>query len=115
MGFDVGLEPIEVFLDLVVVDADQGTGLLDDALGLPVELHEFQELVHTAANFGLGRPLPSAFDTQPEGDVLEHSEVAEQRVVLEHKARLPFARGGAGSVFLIQTHAPALGNIPTPQ
>ena len=57
-------------------------------LGLPIELHEFQELVHAAANFGLGRPLPSAFDTQPEGDILEHGEVAEQRVVLEHEADL---------------------------
>src|SRR4051812_25795782 len=37
-ALDELLEPLGVGLDLVVVDADGGTGLLHQALGLPVDL-----------------------------------------------------------------------------
>jgi hypothetical protein len=58
----------------------------------------------------LGRSL-AGLDAQAEGDVLEHRHVAEQRVVLEHKAHVALAHMHVGGVFAAEMDAAHVGRL----
>ena len=73
----------------------------------PLEPHEPEEFVHAGRHLRL-RHLPHA---KPEGHVLEHVHVAEERVVLEHEAHL--ARPGMpfGDVLAVLLDQPLVGKL----
>ena len=50
-----------------------------------VELHQLQQLVHAFADVGLRGPRRSRLHPQAKGDVFEHAQMAEQRVMLKHE------------------------------
>jgi hypothetical protein len=58
------------------------------AVGHPVELDEFEELVHALRDLGVARPNTARLHAEAERDVFEHRHVAEERVMLEDKADL---------------------------
>ena len=74
------------------------------AVGEAVELHELQQLVHARADLGFGRPLAPRLHAQPEGDVLEHRHVAEQRVMLEDETDLALAHADGARVLAVEQH-----------
>ncbi len=80
-------------------------------VGQPVELHQFQQAMHAAADLGLVRALAPRLHAQAEGHVLEHRHVAEQRVVLEHEADLAFAYMGVGGVLAFEDDAPGVRRL----
>ena len=81
------------------------------AVGQPVELHQLEQLEHLAPDLLGGRPLRAPLHPQPEGDVLEHGHVPEQRVVLEHEADLPLAHVAVGGILAVEQHGAAVGHL----
>jgi hypothetical protein len=76
-----------------------------------LELDEPEELVDARVDLGLG-PLA---DAQREGDVLEHVEVAEQGVVLEHQADVALARRAVEQVLAVVQHASGIRTLEAGQ
>ena len=72
------------------------------ALRQRVELHQRQQPLHRGADVLLGRPVAPRPDAQAEGDVLEHGQVPEQRVVLEDEADAPLADALVGGVVAVE-------------
>jgi hypothetical protein len=65
--------------------------------------------VQRTAHALIPRRAGHAAHLQPEGDVLGHRHVREQRVALEHDAHAALVGGNAGQVSAIQQHAAAGG------
>src|SRR6185295_14936593 len=59
----------------------------------------------------VGGSLAARLDAQAEGDILEHGHVAEQRVVLEHKADVPLAHVLLRSVLAMEQHAARIRHL----
>ena len=68
--------------------------LIDPALAVALQVHELQHGFHLPLDLGLGGLL----DAQTEGDVVEHIEVGEQSVLLEHGVDLPLIGRDLGDV-----------------
>ena len=76
-----------------------------------VELHQAQQVHDRLADLRLGRPDRAGPDPQPEGDVLEHAHVPEQRVVLEHEPDLALAHRLIGRVLAVEADRAAVGRL----
>jgi len=74
-----------------------------------LQLHESQQFPDLFPNRRPIRPIRFPADVQPEGDVVRHAHVAEQRVVLEHHANLAFARRKAAHFLVMEQQRPASG------
>ncbi len=81
------------------------------AVRLPVELHQFQQFAHPAPDLGVGRAFAARPHAQAEGDVFEYGHMAEQRVVLEHKADAAPLHLGIGGVLAIEQDLPAVRKL----
>src|SRR5829696_2414445 len=66
---------------------------------------------HRFANLGLGGPDPAGTHPETERHVLEDAHMAEQGVVLEHKADLPLADWLAGRIFPMKMDGPGVGGL----
>ena len=88
---------------------DQGSGqgdalllaareLLGPAAGQRPQLDEIERLLHAAADIALGHLLAA----QAEGHVVEHVQVREQRVVLEHRVDVAPVRGYLSDVVAVE-------------
>jgi hypothetical protein len=62
-------------------------------------------------NGGLVLTAGARLHAQAEGDVLEHRHVAEQRVVLEHEADVPFARAPRQRILAIEGNLAGIGPV----
>src|SRR5690606_7405124 len=82
--------------------------LRGQSVGGPVQLHHFQQMHDLAANLRLARTLAARAHSQPVGDVLIHSHVPEQRVMLEHKSHAPVADVQVGSVLTMEANTAAV-------
>ncbi len=76
--------------------------LMRIAFRKPVELNEIEQLVDPIANRRFAHPLRARTDTEAKRDVLEDRHVAEERVVLEHEADLPFTRMRVRRIFAVE-------------
>ena len=76
-----------------------------------LELDQAQQLVDATADLRLLRPLAARLDAQPEGDVLEHRHVAEQRIVLEDEADLPLAGADVVDALAAEAQRAGIGKI----
>ena len=81
------------------------------ALGQPVELHQLEQVHHLFFDLRFARALAAGLDAQAKGDVLEHRHVAEQRVVLEHKAHVALAHMHIGGVFAAEVDGAHIGRF----
>ena len=77
----------------------------------PVELHELEQLLHARLDLALGRPQPPRPHAEPEGDVLEHRHVAEERVVLEHEADAAVADVLRRGILVVEQDGPRVGDL----
>ena len=73
-----------------------------EAVGERIELDQIEQAMHPQADLGLLGPRAPGSHPQPEGDVLEHRQVAKQGVMLEDEADLALADMGAGGVLAVQ-------------
>ena len=71
---------------------------VDAPVAVPGEVHLGERLLHPAGLVGAGDPA----DLEPVRDVLRHSHVREQRVVLEHHAGVPLVRRPVGDVVVAE-------------
>ncbi len=55
--------------------------------------------------------MDSRPQAQPEGDIFEHGQMAEQGVVLEDEAHLALARGRVGGVLVVEADGAAVGHF----
>ena len=69
-----------------------------ETVGQPSELHEIEQTLDTLLDLRARRALATRLNAQAERDVLEHGQMPEQRVVLEHEADAAFADVLRGSV-----------------
>src|SRR5437867_4306641 len=67
--------------------------------------HQAQGLAHARVDLAVW----NSADPQREGDVLEHREMRKQRIALEHKADIAFARGSPGDVAAVDENLAAAG------
>src|SRR3989442_9958575 len=72
-----------------------------------LELHQPEQLAHPRAH---ARPRHAAH-AQPEGDVLEHGEVPEERVVLEDEAHVTLGRRRVGHVLVGVADGARVGDL----
>ncbi len=73
----------------------------------PLELDQGEELLHALVRAG---PWPAAH-AEPEGDVVEHAHVPEERVVLEDEADVALADADVGDVLVVVAHGAAVGDL----
>jgi hypothetical protein len=59
----------------------------------------------------LGWTLTSGPDSESKSDILKHRHVAEESVMLKHKAHPAIACRAVGSVLAIKQHSPGIGEI----
>src|SRR5690606_32287840 len=81
------------------------------AVGQPLQLDQLQQLIDPSPNFRLLGPLAPRPYAQPEGDVVEHRHVAEQRIVLEDEANLALAHMDVGRVFAVKQDLAGVGPL----
>ena len=74
------------------------------APGHGVHLHQFQQLTDPGAHRVAAGALTARQHAQPEGDVVGHGQVAEQRVLLEYEAHFAAAHVQGGDVALVEQH-----------
>src|SRR5438093_1752457 len=74
---------------------------------VPLELDQSQQLPHALAD-ARPRHLPHA---QPEGHVLEHAEMPEERVVLEDEAHVALGHGRVGHVLVVVADGARVGRF----
>ena len=72
------------------------------AVGERFELDQRHQLPDALADGACGRAHLARADAQPEGDILEHVHVAEQRIVLEHETHAPLAGALAGDIAALE-------------
>ena len=73
----------------------------------PGELHQLERRPHPP--LPVGRRHAEALE--PEGDVLPHVEVGEERIVLEHHPEPPARRRRAGDVLAVHHDTPLVGDL----
>ncbi len=85
--------------DTLLLATGQLTGLAVGEVGQP---HDLEKRAHPL------RRLTSrhALRARPEGDVVEHRHVGEERVVLEDRVDVALVRGDAGNVLAFEGDAP---------
>ena len=59
--------------------------------GQPIQLHHFQQFVHTVCDVGFAWALVFRQHLQAKSHVVKHRHVAEQSVVLKHKTHAALA------------------------
>ena len=74
------------------------------AIGKKIELHEFQQLMHAARDFGLGGTFSPRQHAHSERDVLEHRHMAKQRVMLKDETDLTLAHADRARVLAVKQH-----------
>jgi hypothetical protein len=67
--------------------------------------------MHAAFQFGATRTQAPAAHAQAERDVLEHGEVIEKRVVLEHETDAALARADRGHVAALEAYRAAIREL----
>ena len=77
----------------------------------PVELDQAQQLHDPGVDLGLAGACPARPDPEPEGHVLEHAHVPEERVVLEDEAHLALARIAQDHVLAGEPNLAAIGDF----
>ena len=77
------------------------------------QLHQVEKFSDALPNFVDSGALSTGLDPQPEGHVIEHGHVPEQRVMLEHEAHLALAHVGVGGVLAVEKHLTAVGGFQT--
>ena len=73
----------------------------------PFQLDQGEELLHALPSARL-RPAAHA---EPEGDVVEHAHVPEERVVLEDEADVALAHADLGDVLVVVAHRAVVGDL----
>ena len=115
---DFGVECTEGFVEQQYLGLDREGACQRDALPLTtgelagetrveaLELHKFQQPVHAVRDVTRWRAIAARPDVEPEGDVLKHRHMPEQRVMLKHETNFAFTRRHARHVFTVKGDAP---------
>ena len=120
---DLGIERAEGFVEQQQARLDRQRAGQCDALALPArqlrwvalaeigKLHEAQQFLDARRDCRRLGSLAARLDAQPEGDVLCHRHVAEQRVMLEDEADAALARRAAAHLDAVEAHFARIGEI----
>lgn len=76
-------------------------------MGKILQLHEGEQLPDLGPDRRLGRALPPRLGTQPEGDVLEHAHVLEQRIMLEDETDVALAKRSRRNIDIVEQNLAA--------
>ena len=81
------------------------------AVGEPIELHQAQQRMHFFFDDRLGRPGRARLHAQAKGHVVKHRHVAEQCIVLKHKAHIALAHIEVGGVLAAEQNIAVVGSF----
>src|SRR4029077_14217173 len=79
------------------------------AVGEEVELHQFQQFMDAALDFGLGGPRSAREHAKSKRDIFKYRHVAEERVMLKNETDLAIANADVARVLAMEEHLAGVG------